>query len=73
MAEELGAYCKECGVFGGHRLSCPNYTPRQPVMNCDICKADICNHDIYYEIEGVIYCLKCMNDKRKVAWKGYGL
>ena len=62
-------HCPECLRYGNHASGCPNNPPPIPVMQCDICRADIFETDIYYDINDTIYCVDCMADEMKVAWK----
>lgn len=61
------SYCPECLRYGNHASGCPNNPPPIPVMNCDICRADIFETDIYYDINDTIYCFDCMDDLQQVV------
>lgn len=61
--------CSECLQSPCHPR-CPNYDP--PVFDeCDCCGSEIYEGEDYWEIEGTIYCERCIENCKSTAEVGY--
>lgn len=61
--------CSECLQTPCHPR-CPNYDP--PVWGeCDCCGSEIYDGDYYYEIDGNIYCNRCIKESKMIAEVDY--
>lgn len=57
--------CKEC-LHDPCHVRCPNYVPK-PVHICDRCLDAILPGEDYFEYDGNILCMNCVQDCTKEA------
>ena len=57
-------------MFGVYANPMPSTMPelRSPCMGeCDCCGSEIYDGDYYYEIDGNIYCKRCIEESKMIA------
>jgi hypothetical protein len=47
-------------MIGTHAVGCPEDKDPLVLYTCIECGADICNGDVYYYIDGKVYCEDCI-------------